>query len=95
VRIEEGRLRLVLDHVPSSEPTYLCGEIQSRAVYGYGTYEVRMRAARASGTVSAFFTYVGPPHGKPHDEIDFEVLGRSTREVQINTYVAGKGGVSG
>ena len=92
VRIESGHLVLTLGRVPSGEPVYQCAEIQSRAFYDYGTFEVRMRAARASGTNSAFFTYVGPPHGQPHDEIDFEVLGRNTREVQVNTYVAGKGG---
>jgi endo-1,3-1,4-beta-glycanase ExoK len=92
VRIESGHLVLTLGRVPSGEPVYQCAEIQSRAFYDYGTFEVRMRAARASGTNSAFFTYVGPTHGQPHDEIDFEVLGRNTREVQVNTYVAGKGG---
>jgi len=92
VRIESGGLALVLGRVPSGESIYQCGEIQSRAFYDYGTFEVRMRAARASGINSAFFTYVGPTHGQPHDEIDFEVLGRNTREVQVNTFVAGKGG---
>lgn len=92
VRIEDGRLVLTLGRVPSGEPIYQCGEIQSRAFYDYGTFEVRMRAARASGINSAFFSYVGPTHGQPHDEIDFEVLGRSTGEVQVNTFVAGKSG---
>ena len=92
VRIEGGRLVLTLGRVPSGEPVYQCGEIASRAFYGHGTFEVRMRAARASGIDQGFFTYVGPTHGQPHDEIDFEVLGRDTRQVQVNTYVAGKGG---
>jgi hypothetical protein len=78
--------------VRSGEPIYQCAEIQSRAFYDYGTFEVRMRAARASGTNSAFFTYVGSTHGRPHDEIDFEVIGRNTREVQVNTFVSGKDG---
>jgi len=92
VRIESGHLVLALERVPSGTPVYQCGEIQSRAFYGYGTFEVRMRAAQASGVNSAFFTYVGPTHGQPHDEIDFEVLGRNTGEVQLNTYVSGKDG---
>jgi len=92
VRIENRHLALTLGRVPSGEPVYQCAEIQSRAFYGYGTFEVRMRAARASGVNSAFFTYVGPTHGQPHDEIDFEVLGRNTREVQVNTFVDGVGG---
>src|SRR3546814_2282829 len=28
----------------------------------------------------------------PHDEIDFEFLGKSPRQVQVNYYTAGKGG---
>jgi endo-1,3-1,4-beta-glycanase ExoK len=92
VRIESDRLVLALERIPSGAPVYQCGEIQSRGFYHYGTFEVRMRAARASGINSAFFTYVGPTHGQPHDEIDFEVLGRNTREVQVNTFVSGKDG---
>jgi endo-1,3-1,4-beta-glycanase ExoK len=92
VRAESGHLLLTLGRIPSGAPTFQCGEIQSLAFYGHGTFEVRMRAARGSGVNSAFFTYVGPTHGRPHDEIDFEVLGRNTREVQLNTYVAGKAG---
>lgn len=92
VRIESGRLVLTLERVASGEPAYQCGEIQSRAFYGYGTFEVRLRVARARGIDQGFFTYVGPTQGRPHDEIDFEALGRNTREVQLNTYVAGKGG---
>jgi endo-1,3-1,4-beta-glycanase ExoK len=92
VRIESGRLALTLERIPSGEPVYQCGEIQSRAFFGYGTFEARLRVARAPGIDQGFFTYVGPIHGRPHDEIDFEVLGRNTREVQLNTYVAGKGG---
>lgn len=73
---------------------YSCAEMQSRALYGYGTYEARIRPAALSGTVSAFFTYMGPglEKGKPHDEIDFEVLGKNTRQVQLNFFHDGKGG---
>lgn len=92
VRIESGHLALALERIPSGAPVYECGEIQSRGFFHYGTYEVRMRAARASGVNSAFFAYVGPTHGQPHDEIDFEVLGRNTRDVQVNTFVSGMSG---
>jgi len=91
VRIVDGVLELVLSEDPDSEFRFACGELQSRAFYGYGTYEVRMQAAAAPGTVSAFFNYTGSPHGKPHDEIDFEVLGKDTKRVQLNYYVGGSG----
>lgn len=79
---------------PAEKPPlrYACAEIQTKQVFGYGTYEVRMRPAIGAGTVSAFFTYIGPPiaKGKPHDEIDIEFLGKDTREVQFNFFQDGK-----
>jgi endo-1,3-1,4-beta-glycanase ExoK len=73
---------------------FSCAEIQTRERYGYGTYEVRMRAGAASGLVSAFFTYNGPEDGdrRTNDEIDFEFLGKDTRGVQLNYFTSGTGG---
>lgn len=69
---------------------FICGEIQSTARYGYGTYEARFRTPAGSGLNAAFFTYIGPAHDAPHHEIDFEVLTRDTGSVSLNTYVDGK-----
>ena len=87
-----GRLELSFDAAPAGERDYACGEIQTRKRYGHGTYEVRMKSATGPGLNSAFFTYIGPTDKKPHDEIDFEVLGKNTAQVQVNQYVSGKGG---
>lgn len=92
VAVREGRLELSFDAAPAGDRKFACGEVQTRKRYGYGTYEVRMKAATGSGLNSAFFTYIGPTDKKPHDEIDFEVLGKNTGQVQVNQYVAGKGG---
>jgi len=92
VAVRDGRLLLSFDTATGGERKYACGEVQTRARYGYGTYEVRMKSATGSGLNSAFFTYIGPTDKKPHDEIDFEVLGKDTGRVQVNQYVAGKGG---
>ncbi|MEW9617611.1 glycoside hydrolase family 16 protein [Shinella sp. S4-D37] len=92
VAVKDGRLRLSFDAAKAGERDYACGEVQTRKRYGYGTYEVRMKAATGPGLNSAFFTYIGPADKKPHDEIDFEVLGKDTSRVQLNQYVAGKGG---
>ncbi len=92
VVLQGGAVELHLAKAKTGERDYACGEIQTRARYGYGTYEVRMKAATGSGLNSAFFSYIGPVDKKPHDEIDFEVLGKNTNEVQLNQYVAGKGG---
>ena len=51
---------------------------------------MRMKAAAGSGLNTGFFTYIGPVHKQPHDEIDFEVLGKNPSKVQINQYVDGK-----
>jgi endo-1,3-1,4-beta-glycanase ExoK len=70
--------------------THVCGEIQSNAIYHHGTYEARIRTGKGSGLNAAFFTYIGPVHKKPHDEIDVEILTRDTGSVWLNTYVSGK-----
>jgi len=92
VKVEGGKLALSFDARPAGERQYACGEIQTLKRYGYGTYEVRMKSATGSGLNSAFFSYIGPTDKKPHDEIDFEVLGKDTSRVQVNQYIAGKGG---
>jgi endo-1,3-1,4-beta-glycanase ExoK len=92
VSVENGVLQLGFVEAAAGERNYACGEIQTRARFGYGTYEVRMKTATGSGLNSAFFGYIGPVDQKPHDEIDFEVLGKNTGEVQVNQYISGKGG---
>ncbi len=89
VAVQGGILLLEFAMQPNDKRDYTCGEIQSRHVYGYGTYEARFRTATGTGLNAAFFTYIGPHHGKPHDEIDFEVLTRDTTAVSLNTYVDG------
>lgn len=96
VRIKAGKLLLVLDRARKSDVKhtkrdFACAEIQSHAKFGYGTYEVRMKAAANSGLVTAFFTYTGKEHGTQHDEIDFEFLGKDRQGVQLNYFGAGAG----
>ncbi|MFC5445944.1 glycoside hydrolase family 16 protein [Rhizobium halophytocola] len=88
----DGSLELGFEKKKLGARDYACGEIQTKARFGYGTYEIRMQAATGSGLNSAFFSYIGETDNKPHDEIDFEVLGKNTDEVQLNQYVSGTGG---
>ena len=90
VAVREGRLLLAFQPDPGKAGAYLCGEIQSKATYGHGTYEVLMKTGRGSGLNAAFFTYIGPVHGRPHHEIDVEVLLRNPSEVSFNTYIDGQ-----
>lgn len=68
---------------------YTSGEFQRSGFYGYGRYEVVMKTSDAPGIISAFFSYAGEDMGDPHDEIDFELLGRSTRQAHLNFFSNG------
>jgi endo-1,3-1,4-beta-glycanase ExoK len=93
IRIKDGLLSLQLRPKGEKSSEFICGEIQTNKAYGYGFYEVRMKSAAGSGLNSAFFTFIGPVHKQPHDEIDFELLGKpAPQRVQMNYYVNGKGG---
>lgn len=92
VKIVEGALNLTFEQRKLGEREFACGEVQTRKRFGYGTYEARMKTADGSGLNSAFFTFIGPADKKPHDEIDFEVLGKNPAKVQLNQYIAAKGG---
>ncbi|NQY39121.1 MAG: family 16 glycosylhydrolase [Henriciella sp.] len=65
------------------------GEIQHKARVKFGEYHTIMRAASGSGLVSSFFTYTGEYYGTPHEEIDFEFVGKSPYEVQLNSFTNG------
>jgi beta-glucanase (GH16 family) len=86
-----GALILELAPNPNEEGKPFHGaEVQRGGDLHYGRYEVFMKAGRGDGVVSALFTYTGPYFGDPHDEIDFEFLGRDTRKVWINAFGAGQ-----
>jgi endo-1,3-1,4-beta-glycanase ExoK len=90
VKVADGTLRIGFARQQLKDRDYVCGEVQTNQRFGYGTYEIRMKAAAGSGLNTGFFTYIGPVHKQPHDEIDFEVLGKNPSKVQINQYVDGK-----
>jgi endo-1,3-1,4-beta-glycanase ExoK len=90
VEVAEGMLRLSFLPGDGTSRAHLCGEIQSEAIYHHGTYEARIRTSQGSGLNAAFFTYIGPVHKAPHDEIDFEILTRDTSRVSLNTFVDGE-----
>ncbi|NLL05646.1 MAG: family 16 glycosylhydrolase [Clostridiaceae bacterium] len=84
-------LNLTRDNTGSGYP-YKSGEYRTNAFFGFGYYEVRMKATKNPGVVSSFFTYTGPSDNNPWDEIDIEFLGRDTTMVQFNWYKDGVGG---
>ena len=69
---------------------YVSGQMQRRGWFGYGRYEVVMRAGAGYGMISSFYVYTGPHFGHTHEEIDFEFLGRDTEKVFLNRFVEGE-----
>ncbi|WP_379065568.1 glycoside hydrolase family 16 protein [Mesorhizobium sp. UC74_2] len=90
VNVSDGILKLGFQAEPSKGRSNVCGEVQTNKRFSYGTFEVRMKAAAGSGLNTGFFSFIGPVHKQPHDEIDFEVLGKDPSKVQVNQYVNGK-----
>jgi endo-1,3-1,4-beta-glycanase ExoK len=83
-------MRLVIGPAIDGKTAYSSGEVQSRATYGHGYYEATLQAASGSGIVNGFFTYTGPPFGRPWNEIDVEILGKNTREAVLTYHFSGK-----
>ncbi len=83
-------IELKLESKPAFGKSNTGGQLHTHR-YGHGRYEVIMQPARGSGIVSAFFTYIGPDSKKPHDEIDFEFLGKDTKTVSVNYFKNGNG----
>ena len=97
VNFASGIMTITLDNLtcPSgcSNRPYASGEYRRNALSGYGLYEGRLKAAKASGIVGgAFFLYTGPSDGQPWDEIDVEILGKDTTKLQTNYFTNGVGG---
>lgn len=83
---------LTLSYLPdgTGDGEALCGEVQTRSWFQYGTFEVKVRAEPGSGLNAAFFAFTGKVHGQPHDEIDFELLSKAPGLVWLNRFVGGK-----
>ncbi len=92
LRLGDGRLQISLTHEEVAGRPFASGEYQTKSFFGYGRFEARLKAVAAPGVVTGFFTYTGPTFDAPHDEIDFEFLGKSPRQVQVNYYTGGVGG---
>lgn len=89
--VPDGGVNLSLIPAPSeAQKDFFGAEIQRSKRTHFGRYEVVMTAARGEGVISSFFTYTGPYFGSPHDEIDFEFLGRDTTKVWLNRFVDGE-----
>lgn len=85
-----GMRILMTPNEPGADKPYAAGELQSREMYRYGYYEIRMRIPRGAGTGVGFFTY-SEPEGRPSwQEIDIELIGRNTRSIELNYHLGGR-----
>lgn len=75
-----------------SAKAYKGGELRTRESYVYGRFEVRMKSAAGSGLLSSFFTFHdnNPDPINNWNEIDIEILGRYTNDIQFNTITPGR-----
>ena len=85
VYFNNGKMTIKLDNQYSHGKTYTSGEYRTNNTFSYGTFETNMKAAKGDGLVTSFFLYTG----SPWDEIDVEILGKNTWQVQLNYYVNG------
>jgi beta-glucanase (GH16 family) len=89
IRFDPAGMTLAVARHEGGRTDYLSSEFQRQGFYGYGRYEVVMRAAKMPGVVSSFFTHTDNYFGDDHSEIDFEFIGDRTREVHLSYHWKG------
>jgi len=89
IHFAKDRIDLEVRREKNGYKTIAGAEYQRRGFFHYGRYEVVMKPAKGSGTVSAMFTHTHAQFGDPHDEIDIEFLGNRPRELHLNYFTGG------
>lgn len=69
---------------------YRGAEYRTKAAFTYGRFEVRLKSAQREGMLSSFFTYNDNYPATPWNEIDIEILGRYSDDVQFNPITPGQ-----
>jgi len=81
------RVPTLTERDPNLEYTFYGAELTGIDQFHYGRYEVRMKMAAISGTVSSMFLYYDNSWEKgeePWNEIDIEILGKDPSKWQSN-----------
>ncbi len=81
VKVEDGKLKLIM---PAH--SFDSGELQSRELMGYGSYEIRMKLPNAPGSITGFFMYKAPDY---YFEIDIEIYNQKSGDYFLTTYANG------
>ena len=84
-------LRITLERsLGGSKKLLAGGEVQTRELFRYGYFEVRMRVPRGEGLITGAFTYIGPEGRVRPNEIDVEILGKATRRIDMTIHEKGR-----
>jgi len=70
--------------------TYYGAELRTINTHIYGRFEVNYKSARGSGVLSTFFTYHEFTKETAWNEIDIEILGRYSDDIQLTTIIPGQ-----
>lgn len=87
VQLSDGMMELSLGLSGNDSKPYWGGELRTLGTFTYGRFETRAKLAFAPGAISSFFTFYDEPDFSSNwQEIDFEVVGKSTKvqQVQVN-----------
>lgn len=91
VRQSDHGLALVLDRSGGGASGVSSGEISHLDKFQYGYFETQMRTARGEGLVSGFFTFAREGSDeKTWNEIDIEILGKSTDRAELTVHAEGR-----
>ena len=69
---------------------YKGAELRTIQTFKYGRFEASIKASAGSGQLCSFFTYYDGGGVSNWNEIDIEILGRYTDDVQFNTITPGE-----
>lgn len=70
--------------------TYKGAEYRTKDAFTYGRFETRMKTSGKEGMLTSFFTYHEITSTMEWNEIDIEILGRYTNDVQFNPITKGQ-----
>jgi beta-glucanase (GH16 family) len=69
---------------------YKGAEYRTKGTFLYGRFEVRMKSAQREGMLSSFFTYHEITTVADWNEIDIEIMGRYSDDIQFNPITRGQ-----
>lgn len=76
--------------MPAVAKNYKGAEYRTKEAFTYGRFETRMKPAGKEGMLASFFTYHEMRERSYWNEIDIEILGRYSNDVQFNPITKGQ-----